>query len=104
MQEYPWRLKLVHEGFRCIRVERPGRFLSFEPEEAFHEVGLFLGGDEERLRGLHATANKGGGGVLLPEFLQKQLGEMGGIEMQEILADNSSICVCCIHWRLIVLN
>lgn len=81
MQEYPWRLKLVHEGFRCIRVERPGRFLSFEPEEAFHEVGLFLGGDEERLRGLHATANNGGGEVLLPEFLQKQLGEMGGIEM-----------------------
>ena len=87
MQEYPWRLKLVHDGLRCIRVERKGRFFAFEPEDAFHEVGLLLGGEEERLRGLFATAKIGGGEVALPGFLREKLGEIGGIEMHAFPAE-----------------
>lgn len=87
MQDYPWRLKLIHDGHRCIRVERKGRFFSFEPQEAFHEVGLLLGGEEERLRGLYATARNGGGEVALPDFLREKLGEIGGIEMHGFPAE-----------------
>ena len=81
MREYPWRLKLVHEGHRFIRVDRPGRFFAFEPNEAFHEVGLLLGGEDERLRGLRETAENGMGEVVVSEALESLVSQLGGIEV-----------------------
>jgi hypothetical protein len=81
MRKYPWRLKLVHEGHRFIRVERPGRFFAFEPDQAFHEVGLFLGAEEERLRGLRATARNGGGEVIVSESLRPLAADLGGLSV-----------------------
>jgi len=79
MREYPWRLKLVHEGHRFIRVERRGRFFAFEPNTAFHEVGLILGASEARMRGAKATSDNGRGEVVVAPNLQSTISELSGL-------------------------
>ena len=81
MRQYPWRLKLVHEGRRYIRVERKGRFFAFEPDSAFHEVGILLGAEQERVSGLVRTAQSGRGEVVLSEQVAQGLGSLNGITM-----------------------
>jgi hypothetical protein len=87
MRKYPWRLKLVHEGHRFIRVERRGRFFAFEPNAAFHEVGLILGDSEARLRGLKATHANGVGEVVVSPELQSTLAEMSGLSVHACPAE-----------------
>ena len=79
MREYPWRLKLIHDGRRFIRVERKGRFFGFDPDAAFHEVGLILGQSEDRIRGVLRTADNGGGEVVVAASLEEQVGTLGGL-------------------------
>jgi hypothetical protein len=87
MREYPWRLKLVHEGHRFIRVERRGRFFAFEPDQAFHEIGVILGGSEERLRGVRATSANGVGEVVVSDGLQSMVSQMTGMAVHTCPAE-----------------
>ena len=34
LQDFPWRLRLEHEGFSSLRVERRGRRVRFDPVES----------------------------------------------------------------------
>lgn len=79
MRQYPWRLKLVHEGGRCIRLERKGRFFVFEPGGASDEVGILLGGDSERVSGLVSMAQDGRGEVVLSDEVADELPPLNGI-------------------------
>lgn len=87
MREYPWRLKLVHEGHRFIRVERRGRFFAFEPNQAFHEVGVILGSSEERLRGVKATSANGVGEIVVSDGLQDTVSQMTGMAVHTCPAE-----------------
>lgn len=70
---YPWALRLELEGFQSLRLERPGRFLRFDPigEIAADDIVILTWNEHERLA---ATARAIRGGkrltvVAVPEIL-----------------------------------
>ncbi len=58
--DYPWTLRLVHEGYSSIRVERAGRWFRFDPyqvPEADHQ-SILTWNECERAEGLLTAVSK----------------------------------------------
>jgi hypothetical protein len=55
MGNYPWLLKLVHEGGSTIRVERDGGFFCFNPTDDFQGVSVVIGHEASSLSGVRQT-------------------------------------------------
>lgn len=58
---YPWRLRLCHEGYASIRVERPGRWFRFDPRDppGSGEVVVLTWVEPERTMGVRAALAQG---------------------------------------------
>jgi hypothetical protein len=59
MGNYPWLLKLVHEGGSTIRVERDGCFFCFNPTNDFQGVSVVIGHEANSLTGVRQTISLG---------------------------------------------
>lgn len=59
MGNYPWLLKLVHEGGSTIRVERDGCFFCFNPTNDFQGVSVVIGHEARSLAGVRQTISYG---------------------------------------------
>ena len=61
MSDFPWRLRLVHEGHSAIRVERAGSWLRFDPREppAADQVSLLTWNQLDRSRGVVQAIRSG---------------------------------------------
>lgn len=58
---YPWRLRLVHEGYASIRVERRGAWVRFDPYDAPApgQLSVLTWSELERSRGVLAAMDAG---------------------------------------------
>jgi|GEM_PF-3063967 len=59
MGNYPWLLKLVHEGGSTIRVEREGGFFCFNPNRSFQGISVVIDQDVKSLAGVRETISLG---------------------------------------------
>ncbi|MCB9764755.1 MAG: hypothetical protein H6739_33575 [Alphaproteobacteria bacterium] len=59
--DYPWRLRLVHEGFSSIRLERQGRWFRFDPVDppGDTDVTILTWAELERARGAVEAVRQG---------------------------------------------
>ena len=84
MGNYPWLLKLVHEGGSTIRVERDGCYFCFNPTGDFQGVSVVIGHEQISLSGVRQTISYGTRPKVVcnPEIADLLQGE-GAIELQD---------------------
>lgn len=82
---YPWRLRIGHEGYSSIRVERPGRFFRFDPRKppGPTDVTVLTWVEPERTMGLRAAMAAGAApAVVATPPVRTWLHSLGKVEDQ----------------------
>ncbi len=88
--DYPYRLRLFHEGYRSVRVERRGRRIRIDPVESVEsdDIVLLTGGAPEQVTACVEALSAGQSPTVLGDSeLLRWLGEFGRIDAQGVEAN-----------------